>query len=157
MLNVRLAKAEDEEAALGLVCGLLAEIEATPPSPGEISPVFADLVSGRDSRFVVIGEVEGQVRAVCTVSFVQSMRSIGRYAIIQEMYVEPELRSSGAGTDVLRFVLGQAVSAGCSMVELGTPFHGAAKSNSTSGLASQMWVRGSAGDPRGANTQRTAS
>ena len=157
MLNVRLAKAEDEEAALGLVCGLLAELGATPPSPGEISPVFADLVSGRDSRFVVIGEVEGQVRAVCTVSFVQSMRSIGRYAIIQEMYVEPELRSSGAGTDVLRFAWVRPYPPAAAWSNSGHPFMVTAKSNSTSGLASQMWVRGSAGDPGGANTQRTAS
>ncbi len=61
-MNVRLARAEDEEAALGLVCGLLAELGATSPSPGKMSLVFADLVSGGDPGCVVIGEMEGQIR-----------------------------------------------------------------------------------------------
>ena len=124
MLNVRLAEAKDEEAAMRLVRSLLVELGATPPSPDKMSLVFHNLVSVGDAGFVVIGETEGQTRAVCTVSFLQAMRSRGRYAIIQEMYVEPEIRSTGAGADVLRFALDHAVAAGCSMVELGTPFHG---------------------------------
>jgi GNAT superfamily N-acetyltransferase len=53
------------------------------------------------------------VLAVCTVSFLQALRSRGRYAIIQEMYVEPDERSTGMGKTVLEFVLDHAASAGC--------------------------------------------
>lgn len=53
-----------------------------------------------------------------------ALRSVGHYAIIQEMYVDPSARSSGVGMEVLRFALDHAVARGCAMVELGTPFHG---------------------------------
>ena len=67
---------------------------------------------------------EGRFVAVCTVSFVDALRTAGRYAIIQEMYVDPGVRSSGVGIEVLWFALDHAISRGCAMVELGTPFHG---------------------------------
>ena len=66
----------------------------------------------------------GPAVAVCTVSFVDALRSVGRYGIIQEMYVEPDRRSGGAGMAVLQFALEHAVARGCRMVELGTPYHG---------------------------------
>jgi GNAT superfamily N-acetyltransferase len=64
------------------------------------------------------------VLAVCTVSFLSSLRTHGRYAIVQEMYIEPEVRSTGIGTSVLRFALDHAVAAGCRLVELGTTVPG---------------------------------
>ena len=124
MLNVRLATASDETEAVGLVLNLLAELGATPPQPEEVSAVFHDLTSNQGSGFIVVGETEERVCAVCTVSFVQAIRTRGRYAIIQEMFVEPDARSTGVGMDVLRFALDHAVAAGCWSVELGTPAHG---------------------------------
>jgi ribosomal protein S18 acetylase RimI-like enzyme len=62
--------------------------------------------------------------AVCTVSFVHAMRSLGRYAIIQEMYVVPERRSSGIGKELLEAALAAAIERGAAFVELGTPLHG---------------------------------
>ena len=62
--------------------------------------------------------------AVCTVSFAHAMRSLGRYAIIQEMYVVPELRGSGIGKEMLAAALAAATERGAAFVELGTPLHG---------------------------------
>ena len=124
MLNVRLAAASDEAESVRLVCNLLAELGGTPPEPEDISAVFHDLASNEGSGFIVVGETEERVCAVCTVSFLQAIRTRGRYAIIQEMFVEPDARSTGIGMDVLRFALDHAVAAGCRLVELGTPTHG---------------------------------
>ena len=121
MLNVRLATGEDREDAVRLVRSLLIELGGTPAPLEELFPMFETLVSGGGAGFIVIGEEDGDATAVCTASFQQAMRTAGRYAIIQEMYVEPEFRSSGVGRAVIDFALDHAVRNGCQVVELGTP------------------------------------
>ena len=121
MLNVRLAIPSDRDEVLRLVNGLLAELGGSPRPADAASPVFDDLVGGGDAGFIVIAEEDGTAKAVCTASFTQALRTVGRYAILQEMYVEPEYRSSGAGRAVIDFALAHAVASGCQVVELGTP------------------------------------
>ena len=122
--NVRIATKADRSAVVDLVRKLLAELGGSPPSADAMAEVYQRFTDGGDAGFVALGETGGEVTAVCTVSFVDALRSSGRYAIIQEMFVEPPQRSTGVGMEVLRFALDQAVSYGCRMVELGTPFHG---------------------------------
>ena len=125
MLNVRLAMPSDRDDALRLVAGLLSELGGTPPAVEAMAPVFDELVSDDGAAgFVVIGEEDGRAVAVCTVSYLTALRTQGRYAIIQEMFVAPGRRSSGAGMQVLRYALEQAVAHGCRVVELGTPAPG---------------------------------
>ena len=122
--NVRLASRTDQDGALELVGKLLAELGGTPPSPADMAPVYDRLIDGGSNGFIAVGEDGNDLVAVCTVSFLQALRTRGRYAIIQEMFVEPEARSTGVGMDVLRFALDHAVANGCQTVELGTPYHG---------------------------------
>ena len=124
MTDVRLATAQDRDAAIDLARRLLIELGGTPAPAAAMAPVFDGFVGDGNAGFVALGEHEGRFVAVCTVSFVEALRSVGRYAIIQEMYVDPGARSSGVGMEVLRFALDHAVARGCAMVELGTPYHG---------------------------------
>lgn len=62
---------------------------------------------------------------MCTVSFVKTRRSRVRYAIVQEMFVEPVARGSGFGSTLLRLALDEAIAADCRFVEHGTPLDGA--------------------------------
>ena len=124
MANVRLASPTDRDAALALVCGLLTELGGTPPSPADLAPVYDRLIANNGDGFIALGEDGGALVAVCTVSYLQALRTRGRYAIIQEMFVEPHARSAGVGMDVLRFALEHAAANGCDTVELGTPYHG---------------------------------
>ena len=125
MPNIRLATAQDRDVAIELVRRLLAELGGTPAPAEEMAPVFGRLADDGFSGFIVLAEQEtGVFTAVCTVSYVDALRSAGRYAIIQEMYVDSSVRSAGVGMEVLRFALDHAVARGCAMVELGTPFHG---------------------------------
>ncbi len=120
-MRVRLATASDRDVVLELIDKLLVELGSRPLQFAEIIPVFNDLIRHEDAGFVVICEMGNKVEAVCTVSFLQALRSHGRYAIIQEMYVVPEKRGSGIGSSALRFALAHAASSGCRFVELGTP------------------------------------
>ena len=124
MLNVRLATQADRDEVLRLVNGLLTELGGTARPSEAAGPVFDALVSGGEAGFVVVAEEDGDAKAVCTASFVQAIRTVGRYAILQEMYVEPESRSTGAGRAVIDFALAHAVASGCQVVELGTPRNG---------------------------------
>ena len=124
MTDVRLATAADRHVVVELVSKLLAELGGTPPPADAMARAYQRFTDDGDAGFVALGEIDSRFAAVCTVSYVEALRSVGRYAIIQEMFVEPEFRSTGVGTDVLRFALEQSVARGCAMVELGTPFHG---------------------------------
>lgn len=124
MLNVRLATPSDRDEVLRLVNGLLVELGGSPRPADAVEPVIDELAGGGTAGFIVIAEVDGAARAVCTASFVQALRTVGRYAIFQEMYVEPDWRSSGIGKAVIDFALEHAVACGCQVVELGTPCNG---------------------------------
>lgn len=124
MTNVRLASYADRDGALELVGKLLAELGGTPPAPADMAPAYDRLIGGEGDGFIAVGEDGGELVAVCTVSFLQALRTRGRYAIIQEMFVEPDFRSTGVGRDVLSFALEHATANGCQTVELGTPYDG---------------------------------
>ena len=124
MLNVRLATPADRGEAVRLVQGLLIELGGSPAPPEELFGVYDELVSGGDAGFVVIAEQDGRAVAVCTASFLKALRTVGRYVILQEMFVEPEWRSSGVGMAVIDFALEHAMASGCQVVELGTPRSG---------------------------------
>ena len=122
--NVRVAAHADRGAALELVRGLLTELGATPPPLQDYAPTYDRIISDETVGFISLGESDGRVVSVCTVSYLDALRTLGRYAIIQEMFVEPEHRSTGVGMEALKFALDHAVANGCQTVELGTPYHG---------------------------------
>ena len=124
MPNVRLATQLDRDEVLRLARGLLFELGGNAAPADELHEVFDNLLSGQDAGFVVIAEEDGNAKAVCTASFAQAIRTVGRYAILQEKYAEPESRSSGVGRAVIDFALVHAVRSGCQVVELGTPRNG---------------------------------
>jgi len=123
-LNVRLARPSDRDEVLRLVNGLLVELGGSLRPADAAGPVLDELTSGGDAGFIAIAEVDGAARAVCTASFVKALRTVGRYVILQEMYVEPDWRSSGVGRAVIDFALEYAVASGCQVVELSTPRNG---------------------------------
>jgi GNAT superfamily N-acetyltransferase len=123
-ITVRLATAEDAEVAIELVGRLLVELGGVAPAHDAVRPTYDRLVGSTGTGFVVLGSVDGSTAAVCTVSYLEALRTEGPYAIVQEMYVEPDARSSGVGAELLRFVLDEARSTGCDTVELGTPMDG---------------------------------
>ena len=124
MLNVRLATADDWDDVLRLARGLLIELGGNPAPAEKLRGVFDELVSGSRTGFAVIAEEDGAAKAACTASFQQAIRTAGCYCILQEMFVEPESRSTGVGRAVVDFALQHAVDSACQVVELGTPREG---------------------------------
>ena len=120
MFKVRLATADDRDEVIRLARGLLIELGGSPAPPEALSGVLGELASG-GAGFAVIAEADGVAVAACTASYTTALRTAGRYVILQEMFVEPEWRSSGVGKAVIDFALAHAQANGCQVVELGTP------------------------------------
>ena len=120
-LEVRLATKDDRDEVIRLARSLLIELGGNPAPAEALFGLFDELVSGEGAGFAVIGEDGGRAVAVCTASFQVAIRTAGKYCIVQEMYVEPESRSTGIGRAVIDFALERAVVSGCQVVELGTP------------------------------------
>lgn len=123
-MEARLAARADASEVLRLVSALLVELGGRALDEGVAGPVYEELISRPERGFVMLGEDERRAVAVCTVSWVHALRSGGPYAIIQEMYVEPALRSSGIGRRVLERAAALARERGAAFVELGTPLDG---------------------------------
>ncbi len=123
-MNARLAERRDVDEVLRLVSALLVELGGKALDPSTAGSVYQELVSTPELGFAVLGEDAGAARAVCTVSWVHALRAGGRYAIVQEMYVEPALRSSGIGKRVLEKVAAIVRERGALFIELGTPYDG---------------------------------
>ena len=121
-MNVRLATSADRDEVLRLARGLLIELGGNPAPAEDLGGVIAELLGG--AGFAVIAEEDSVAKAACTASFQVSVRTAGRYCILQEMFVEPESRSTGVGKAVIDFALQHAVASGCQVVELGTPREG---------------------------------
>src|SRR5262245_38454650 len=112
-MSVRLARASDAKEVVRLVSALLVELGGRALDPERAAAVYGELCARPELGFVALGERDGAACAVCTVSLVHALRSAGRYAIVQEMYVAPELRSTGIGRDVLALALARARELGC--------------------------------------------
>ena len=124
MLNVRLATPADRDEVVRLARGLLIELGGNPAPAEELDWLFDKLVANDGTGFAVIAEEDGAAKAVCTASFQMAIRTAGKYCILQEMFVEPDARSTGVGKAVIEFALQHAVASGCQVVELGTPRDG---------------------------------
>jgi ribosomal protein S18 acetylase RimI-like enzyme len=123
-VTARLAGEKDGREVTRLVSALMVELGGRPLDPESAAKTWSHLCSEPELGFAVLGESAGQSHSVCTVSFAHAMRSTGRYAIVQEMYVTPALRSSGVGRQVLELALRAARERGCAFVELATPLEG---------------------------------
>lgn len=121
MTELGRAAAEDGQGVVELVNALLQELGGAPVSLADGYPAVQKLVSEPEAGFVLVARDAGALVGACTVSFQHAVRTRGRYAIAQEMYVRPERRGQGLGTGLLEAAITEARRAGCSTIELATP------------------------------------
>lgn len=142
-MKVRHASEHDLDLVVDLVSRLLVELGGEPLRPAAAETTFRALVSDSKSGFILLGERRGQVCAVCTVSFVRALRSHGPHAIIQEMYVDADLRSTGVGERILRAGLDEAASRAARSSSSELRWRGPGQSSSTSETGSSGWCEAS--------------
>ncbi len=86
-MNIRLVQGSDTAEVVRLVSALLVELGGAALEPTRARSVYDELIARPELGFAILAESNGAGVAVCTVSFAHALRSAGRYAIVQEMYV----------------------------------------------------------------------
>lgn len=71
-----------------------------------------------DRGFVLVQEMDGRCVGVAYVSFIWALEHGGHSAWLEEIFVEPELRAGGLGTQLLHAVLDECAANGCAAIDL---------------------------------------
>ena len=124
-LNIRLANVEDAGQIAASINALILELGGGALPVAEAQAMCDRVISGEADGAIVIADDGDRVVGVCTVSFQDAIRTMGKYAIIQEMYIDAAHRNGGLGAQLVDAVSAEAASHGCRIVELGTPPGGA--------------------------------
>lgn len=122
-MQIRNAVADDAELIVNLVNRLIEELGGA-RLPVESAALACRQMFAEQRAFALIAEDNGKALGVCTLSFQESIRTLGKYAIVQEMYVIPESRGRSLGAEIMESAISEARSHGCRTIELGTPPNG---------------------------------
>ena len=123
-MEIRVAVPGDEPSIVTLVNHLIAELggESLPSEAAEKSA--RSFISGENKGTILVASDGNDLVAVCTLTYQPAIRSLGDYAIIQEMYVSPSHRNSNLGSQIIEFAKNEAAKDGCALIELSTPPEG---------------------------------
>ena len=120
-MNIRIADTDDAEQVVTLVNDLIREMGGMPLVAPDAISMCRKIASGEAKGTVVIAENSSGIIGICTMSYQDAIRTLGRYAIIQEMYVAPEHRSAEVGAKLIDRSVAEATANGCSVIEVGAP------------------------------------
>ncbi|MDG0866684.1 GNAT family N-acetyltransferase [Candidatus Lucifugimonas marina] len=120
-MEIRLAVEGDEVQVVELINDLIIELGGAPLPVDEATTTAAQFIGGGHEGAVIVASNDGDLVGVCTLTYQSSIRTLGKYAIIQEMYVAPKFRSAKLGEQLISKAKSLAENAGYPMIELSTP------------------------------------
>jgi GNAT superfamily N-acetyltransferase len=123
-LQIRLAGPADAPAVAAAVCSLLSELGASPERVDVERATASALLSDPHVTTVLIAEEDGVLVGMLGVSWPLAIRALGRYALIQELWVRPSHRSNAVGSELLVGLLALAQDRGVRRIEVGLPGEG---------------------------------
>ena len=121
-MEVRHPREEERSQVVELVAALLNELRAPRPlTPADGLAALGELMTHPKRGSVLVAAEGDRLLGVATLSYQWALRTRGWYAILQEMYVVPQARSSGTGAMLLEEACQEAARARCHQIELATP------------------------------------
>ncbi|WP_327031006.1 GNAT family N-acetyltransferase [Micromonospora sp. NBC_01740] len=149
---VRRAAPSDVDLVMEVVTRLLRELSGVPDRTlAEASRSAAEELLGDPSRgLVLLADLDhAPARAsraavpvgILTASFPFAVRTAGRYALIEELFVSPQARGAGVGAALVSGLLGELATAGIRTVEVGLPSHRFAQEPRTRSFYSRQGFR----------------
>jgi GNAT superfamily N-acetyltransferase len=121
---VRAAAHDDVPAVTAAVRALLLELGATPPAIPAIPAMEAAaraLLDDRQAGVLLVAEAGGALVGVLGASWQTAMHIPGRYALIQDLWVDPSWRGGGVGRDLLAALFALARERQIACAEVGLP------------------------------------
>ncbi|MHB8242739.1 MAG: GNAT family N-acetyltransferase [Solirubrobacteraceae bacterium] len=120
-LAVRLASREDVEAITAAIGRLLTELGAPLPAPDAMRAATSSLIEDRHAGAVLVAQCGGQLTGLLAASWQQAIHVPGRYALIQDLWVDPDWRSHGVGAALIHSLDVLAGEQGIAIVDVGLP------------------------------------
>ncbi|HVR05606.1 MAG TPA: GNAT family N-acetyltransferase [Solirubrobacteraceae bacterium] len=115
------ATAQDIPAATAAVRELLIELGGDPPPQVAMERAARALLANTDAGTLIVAEVDGALAGVLAASWQLALHAAGRYALIQDLWVDPEWRGEGAGRELLAALYRRVGELGMTRVEVGLP------------------------------------
>lgn len=114
---VRPAEPDDSEAILRLVCSLADYEKLPPPDTAAQARLIGDAFGGRKRFDTYLAEVGGEVIGYAFVFETYSTFLALPTLYLEDLYVLPEYRGSGAGYALFRHCVAEARTRGCGRME----------------------------------------
>jgi GNAT superfamily N-acetyltransferase len=120
-VSVREATAADLPAVVEAVAELLRELGGRSPSQPEMEIEVEALLGDESVGTLLVAEDGGALVGVLGASWQRAIHVPGRYATIQDLWVDPEWRSRGTGAELVEALAAIARQKGVSRIEVGLP------------------------------------
>jgi GNAT superfamily N-acetyltransferase len=118
---VRSAETGDSNAIAAAVAALLVELGATPPPAQAMQDAARELLEDPAAGAAFVAEQDGTLVGVLTASWLSAIHIPGRYGLIQDLWVQPSLRSHALGGALLSALFARARDLGLARLEVGLP------------------------------------
>jgi branched-chain amino acid aminotransferase len=119
--EIRMASEEDVPAVVAGVSELLVELGGTPAPADALEETALALIDDPDAGVVLVAEQDERIVGVLCVSWQIALRIPGRYGLIQELWVHPDVRCMTIGGDLLVALFELARRRQVASLEVGLP------------------------------------
>jgi GNAT superfamily N-acetyltransferase len=119
--TLRRARLADAPAVVIAVQELLLELGGTPPPAGELQAAARELIEDRDAGAVLVARARGELVGMLAASWQLAVHVPGRYALIQDLWVQRAWRSRTIGAELIDALAELARERGLSRIEVGLP------------------------------------
>ena len=121
MIQIRLAKLEDEESVLALLRQFPdkdREAYDNREGPGK---AFRKIIHDSHLGTIFLAEEDDSILGILTMSYPTAIRCGGRYTCIEEFIVDEKARGKGVGGSLMKAALKESVSRGCYELQVNNP------------------------------------
>jgi len=119
--RVRAAEPRDVQAIVVAVSRLLVELAGAAPPPAAMEATAAELIGDGVAGAVLVAEAEGELVGVLAASWQTAIHVPGRYASIQDLWVDEAWRSQAIGAALIAALCRLARERGVGRLEVGLP------------------------------------
>jgi GNAT superfamily N-acetyltransferase len=119
--RVREASGGDVAVIAAAIAKLLTELGGKQPAPAELEAEVEALLADPAVGVLLVAEAEGEIVGVLGASWQRAIHVPGRYALIQDLWVDPAWRSRKVGADLVAAMAERAREQGVARLEVGLP------------------------------------
>jgi GNAT superfamily N-acetyltransferase len=119
--TIRPAAAADSGAIAAAVERLLAELGGRRPAREDLEAEIRAAIEEPAVGALIVAEGEGEMVGVLSASWQRALHVPGRYATIQDLWVDPGWRSRGVGANLVDALADLCLARGVARIEVGLP------------------------------------